>query len=336
MSSFVKKFKNIALGNNSHPSDSEVVSLLQEQLSIAECTKSCDSLACDDGSPDQSLWPQFKDIDMSSPLYNSSKPSTIQFLIPTNKSNWKHDAIKDEFSLDSVPRELDLLLKDFEGKFGVNVVDQPIGKDIFDKNVMSFKKLEKLHVLPFFITFENVILEELESMLDIAIPLLLNTNGIHTRSELIEKLKTLLKNLSVTVSPLDLSNLLLLCSHKNRDKRCFITAPIMKKELFKDIEAFNKLESKNQIGKTDVWFINHIGGHKFQANLQIYLNFKNDEKNDNSESSEDGNLFIWLARVGPSHCKEIVEHLLVKKGDKKADRKLLLTDKVRCGKRFEW
>ena len=335
MSDFLSKFKNFGK-KTVNLGDQELKENLEKDLSVSVCDNSCESSSCD--SDGEVIWPQFKKLDLDSPLYNSSKPSTIQFLIPTNKDNWKHDAVNDEFEQDSVPRELNLLLKDFEdkGKFGINVVDQPIGDNIFDKDIIKYRKLEKMYIVPFFITLNNVWVNELEDMLDIMIPALLNTEGIHTRAELINKLNGLFEKLSCSASPLDLNNLLLLCSHKNRDKKCGISAPIMKKEIFKQIETFNTEHEEKAVGKTDVWFTNHVGGHKFQANLQIYLNFKNDDNENSPESAENGNLFIWLARVAPKDCKEIVKDLLVKKGDKKSDRKLLLAEKVRCRKRFTW
>lgn len=329
MSFLVDKIKSISLNRSADLNEA-----LKKDLSIEQCESSCESSACD--GKGEMIWPQFKDLDLKTPLYNSSKPNSIQFLIPTSKDNWKHDAVKEEFASNSVPRELDILLKDFEGKgnFGINVVNQSIGDNIFDSDVTTYKKVEKLYVLPFFITLNNVVVDELEELLDILIPVLSNTSGFHTRKQLIDHLNKLFDKFTCSVSPLDLNNLLLLCSHKQRDKKCGITAPILKKELFNQIEKFNEENKAKAVGKSDVWFTNHLGGHKFQANLQIYLNYKNSEAE--SSSTEDGNLFIWLARVAPKDCKEIVQHLLVKEGGQKNDVKLLLAEKVRCGKRFDW
>lgn len=329
MSFLVDKIKSLSSNRTA-----DLTKALKRDLSIADCESSCDSSACD--GKGEMIWPQFKDLDLKSPLYNSSKPSNVQFLIPTSKDNWKHDAVNEEFFRNSVPRELDLLLKDYEsaGKFGINVVNQSIGDNIFDSDVITYKKVEKLYVLPFFITLNNVLVGELEDLLDILIPVLANTSGFHTRKQLIDHLNKLFEKITCSASPLDLNNLLLLCSHKQRDKKCGITAPILKKEIFKQIDEFNEASKGNCVGKSDVWFTNHVGGHKFQANLQIYLNYKNDEAE--SYSTEDGNLFLWLARVAPKDCKEIVQHLLVKKGGQKSDVKLLLAEKVRCGKRFDW
>ena len=326
-------FSKIGIGKSKTPDYSTLNKDLQSSLSIEDCKSSCE-VSCD---TETSPWPQFKDIDLDGSLYNTSKYQTVHFLIPTSKNNWKHDAINEEFEKESIPVELNFLLKNYSdiGSFGVNVVDKPIGDNIFDADIMKFKKLEKLYLLPFFITLNDVVLSELEDILEKIIPVLSNTEGINTRNQLIDKLNGLLDGMQCYVTPLLLNNLIILCSHKNRDKRCFITAGILKKEINKEIETYNA-SHQNVVDKSEVWFTNHIGGHKYQANMQIYLNFKNDEETEEDPNKEDGNLFIWLARIGVQHCKEIVADLLVKKGDTKEDRKLLLAEKVRCGKRYDW
>lgn len=327
--SFLSK---LGLKQSSQPDYSSLNKNIQDELFIDQCKSSCE-VSCDQ---DTSPWPQFKDINLDESLYNTSKSKSIHFLIPTNKDNWKHDAINDEFEKDSIPVQLNSLLKKYEnlGSFGINVVDQPLN-NIFDFEVTKFKKIEKLHLLPFFITLNDLSLTELEAVMEKVIPALTNTNGIKTRTQLIESINVLLDGLQCHATPLLLNNLILLCSHKNRDKRCYITAGILKKEINKEIETYNKAHERS-VEKSDVWFSNHMGGHKYQANMQIYLNFKEDKVQDENPNKEEGNLFIWLARIGIQDCKGIVADLLVKEGDTKDERKLLLTEKVRCGKRYEW
>lgn len=326
--SFLSK---LGFKQSSQPDYSSLNKNIQSELVINQCRSSCE-ISCDDTSP----WPQFKDINLDESLYNTSTSKSIHFLIPTNKDNWKHDAINEEFEKDSIPVQLNSLLKNYEklGTFGINVVDQPLN-NIFDIEVTKFKKIEKLHLLPFFITLNDLCLDELEIVMEKVVPALTNTSGIKTRTQLIDCINGLLDGLKCHATPLLLNNLILLCSHKNRDKRCYITAGILKKEINREIELYNSSHER-PVDKYDVWFTNHVGGHKYQANMQIYLNFKEDNPQNESPNKEEGNLFIWLARIGVQHCKGIVSDLLVKVGDSKNERKLLLTEKVRCGKRYEW
>ncbi|KAG0264460.1 hypothetical protein DFQ27_001197 [Actinomortierella ambigua] len=87
---------------------------------------------------------------------------------------------------------------------------------------------------------------------------------------------------------------IMICSHKKRDKRCGITAAILKKE-FKHI-----LRNKNIYGDceddVEIWLISHIGGHKFAGNVIVHR--------------REGQA-IWYGRVDPCHCKAIVERTVL-------------------------
>ena len=92
------------------------------------------------------------------------------------------------------------------------------------------------------------------------------------------------------------------CSHKSRDKRCGVTAPIMKKEMdiyLRDLGLYRDV-GDNTPGGVKVAFINHIGGHKYAANVIIYL--RKSGKN------------IWLARCKPNNVRPIVDECIVNDG----------------------
>ena len=63
-------------------------------------------------------------------------------------------------------------------------------------------------------------------------------------------------------------------------------------------------------------FVNHVGGHKFAANVQIYL--------------RNPNTLIWLGRVTPTIVPSIVEHLIVPE-----EPTLPFPEKVRCIKKYQ-
>ncbi|KAF9976698.1 hypothetical protein BGZ73_008005 [Actinomortierella ambigua] len=83
---------------------------------------------------------------------------------------------------------------------------------------------------------------------------------------------------------------IMICSHKKRDKRCGLTAAVLKKE-FKNI-----LRSKDIYGDceddVEIWLISHIGGHKYAGNVIVHR--------------REGQA-IWYGRVDPCHCRAIVE-----------------------------
>ncbi|KAF9373671.1 hypothetical protein CPB97_000380 [Podila verticillata] len=83
---------------------------------------------------------------------------------------------------------------------------------------------------------------------------------------------------------------IMICSHKKRDKRCGVTAPILGKE-FKRILRSKDLYGDAE-GDVEIWMVSHIGGHKFAGNVIVHR----------SEG-----MAVWYGRVEPCHCQAIVD-----------------------------
>lgn len=108
------------------------------------------------------------------------------------------------------------------------------------------------------------------------------------------------------------SYLILVCSHRRRDARCGISAPILRREFEKHLRPLGLWRdlTDNREGGAKVVFINHVGGHKFSANVIIYR-------------KEDGQ-GIWLARVAPKHVEGIVKYTVLQ-------GKIVHSDMIRGG-----
>ena len=68
------------------------------------------------------------------------------------------------------------------------------------------------------------------------------------------------------------SVLVLLCSQKTRDARCGQSAPLIRKELerhLRPLGLFRDLDDERP-GGVGIYFISHVGGHKYSANMMIY------------------------------------------------------------------
>ncbi|KAK6332757.1 hypothetical protein TWF696_002779 [Orbilia brochopaga] len=93
--------------------------------------------------------------------------------------------------------------------------------------------------------------------------------------------------------------LILLCSHKHRDARCGKSAPLIHKELRRHLQPLGLYRDVDDFrpGGVGIFFINHVGGHKWSANMMIYR-----------KQAGQG---IWLARVKPSDIEAIVKWTLL-------------------------
>lgn len=85
--------------------------------------------------------------------------------------------------------------------------------------------------------------------------------------------------------------IVLLCSHKRRDARCGISAPLLAKEFARHLRplGLHRDLDDTRPGGVGLYFINHVGGHKYAANVLIYR-------------KADG-MGAWLARVAPKHVE---------------------------------
>ncbi|KAI9810364.1 MAG: hypothetical protein M1826_003640 [Phylliscum demangeonii] len=89
--------------------------------------------------------------------------------------------------------------------------------------------------------------------------------------------------------------LILLCSHKTRDARCGLSAPLLRREFERQLRMRGLLRDSahdDRPGGAAVYFISHVGGHKYSANVMIYRRREGQG--------------IWLARVRPEDCAAIV------------------------------
>ncbi|GAB1208822.1 hypothetical protein APSETT445_007585 [Aspergillus pseudonomiae] len=99
--------------------------------------------------------------------------------------------------------------------------------------------------------------------------------------------------------PCQYDYVVLLCSHRRRDARCGITAPLIKKELERHLRPHGLYRdaADERPGGAGIFFVSHVGGHKFSANVLIYR--------------KQAEQMIWLARVKPEHCEGVVNYTIL-------------------------
>ncbi|KAF2651029.1 hypothetical protein K491DRAFT_607715 [Lophiostoma macrostomum CBS 122681] len=145
--------------------------------------------------------------------------------------------------------------------------------------------------------------------------------------------------------------LILLCSQKTRDARCGQSAPLLRKEFERQLRPLGLYRDLHdeRPGGVGIYFISHVGGHKFSANVMVYrrggpknakgengtnaldaqlekLNVQNgangtpedkevvlDANKSQEEDDESGEAAqcIWLARVKPEDCENIIRYTVL-------------------------
>lgn len=126
--------------------------------------------------------------------------------------------------------------------------------------------------------------------------------------------------------------IILLCSQRTRDARCGQSAPLLKREFerhLRPLGLYRDLQDQRP-GGVGIYFISHVGGHKFSANCMIYRRTKANklENGENSNgNAEDGILgegsqCIWLARVRPEDCEGLIKFTVLQGKVVKPERQL--------------
>ncbi|KAI7884892.1 hypothetical protein K492DRAFT_27289 [Lichtheimia hyalospora FSU 10163] len=117
---------------------------------------------------------------------------------------------------------------------------------------------------------------------------------------------------SFQVHPNPYTNLLLVCGHGRKDRRCGTMGPMLKKAL-DDAISISKADAQ-------VALVSHLGGHAFAGNLVIY--------------THQGRRVIWYGRVTPCHCMEIIHQSVSQ--DKVIQDLLRAVFEAGCSRRLDW
>jgi hypothetical protein len=142
--------------------------------------------------------------------------------------------------------------------------------------------------------------------------------------------------------------LILLCSQKTRDARCGQSAPLLRREFQRHLQVrglYRDLDDERP-GGVGIYFISHVGGHKYSANVLVYRrggdggfggeggkeagegegNGVNGKDGHGEEEQEEGDVgaaqCIWLARVRPEDCEGIVKFTVLQGKVVKPERQL--------------
>jgi hypothetical protein len=135
---------------------------------------------------------------------------------------------------------------------------------------------------------------------------------------------------------------ILMCSQATRDARCGQSAPLLRRELerhLRPLGLYRDLHDERP-GGVGIYFISHVGGHKYSANVMIYRRAEPsrsvEEQMQNGTNGESDGLVggkskvvegeaaqcIWLARVRPEDCENIVRFTVLQGKVVKPERQL--------------
>lgn len=109
--------------------------------------------------------------------------------------------------------------------------------------------------------------------------------------------------------------LILLCSQGTRDARCGQSAPLLRKEFERHLRplGLHRDLDDERPGGVGIYFISHVGGHKYSANCMIYRRGSKDRESTDATGvpRDQAAQCIWLARVRPEDCENLIRFTIL-------------------------
>ncbi|KAJ5977291.1 hypothetical protein N7501_000633 [Penicillium viridicatum] len=223
--------------------------------------------------------PQNVKIDTSLPMYGFIKEFHAHILVATGQTDWIGKVEEENGSL------MKAFKSDAKSKHGRLMISAsnltPPSGEVSDTSKTT------VLLLPSFTFVDDVSYSDAQHVVETFIDV---SAGTPTQS---------LSSPRLSSRPCPHDYVVLLCSHKRRDARCGITAPLIKKEMERHLrrhDLYRDMDDERP-GGVGIYFVSHVGGHKFSANVLIYR--KKEQQ------------MIWLARVKPEHCEGIVKYTIL-------------------------
>ncbi|KAK3401623.1 Sucrase/ferredoxin-like-domain-containing protein [Sordaria brevicollis] len=338
--SFLNTAKSYAIGDSGSKATKpeELFPVVSKEVDGDDCDHECATCTIQ--------YPRSFKIDEEDELYGQIKGWATHVLVATNKTDWVHD-VADEKG--SVMQAIAGAKAPANGKLMLSASNLPT-----PHGTTSYSEPTTLLLLPAFILIENVTPATVPFLLEKIIsnaptntsPLTPFSIPPSLEAPLPEATPAYIKEL--TTRPCPHQALILLCSQKTRDARCGQSAPLLRKELQRHLQPlglYRDLDDERP-GGVGIYFISHVGGHKYSANMLVYrrpkafgldevkraeegeLKPKKPEEIKKQKASEGGEAeqkaegaeegegedgemgaaqCIWLARVKPEDCEGIVK-----------------------------
>lgn len=327
------------------------------QIDGDECTHDCES--CEVRLPKK--W----SIDESDDLYGHVKGWSRHLIVATGKTDWVRDVADEKNSvMEAVDKHNDEIAG---GRLMLSASNIPV-PDHYGEATGPYGKDRPTRVLlmPAFQWVEGVTPSSVPALIKNVIntaptntqPLMSNPLGsslpstekseknapdgpTHALSELRLSPDSLPDGVSLRACPH--RYLILVCSQATRDARCGQSAPLLRKELERHLRPLGLYRdlSDERPGGVGIYFISHVGGHKYSANMMIYRKATPKRTMTEQASAGTGAIMnsgtcerskdivegeaaqcIWLARVRPEDCENIIRYTVLQGKVVKPERQL--------------
>ncbi|KAL1957787.1 hypothetical protein VTO42DRAFT_5505 [Malbranchea cinnamomea] len=291
-------------------------------------------------------YPAKFDVEMSDKLYGQVKGWSTHILVATGKTDWVHDVADEKGSLMEAIEKGGL--QPSNGRLKLSASNMPVPDEYH--HAEPGEQPTSVLILPAFTIVEHVTPARASDLIKYFInpapttttplqnsipaakqPLQEDIRGREEESQSLDEPQTVdIASLTPLRSrPCPHAAVILLCSQRTRDARCGQSAPLLRREFERHLRALGLYRDLHdeRPGGVGIYFISHVGGHKYAANVMIYRrrDFEWFRKRQDQSQGRDSSAVaedqgeadpadaegaaqgIWLARVRPEDCEGIVK-----------------------------
>ncbi|KAK2627326.1 hypothetical protein QTJ16_003292 [Diplocarpon rosae] len=300
------------------PACSELFPKVNSAVDGDDCDQDCSSCVV--------KYPRGFKIEEEDKLYGHVKGWDIHVLVATGKADWVRDVADEKGSLmEAIEKKADAKITN--GRLMLSASNIPTPNHSSD-----YAEPTTVLLLPAFIIVEKVT----PKSVNILISQYINNAPTNTTplgpfsipTSVPDPLPTAEQ---MTSRPSPHRALILLCSQKTRDARCGQSAPLLRKEMERHLRVYGLYRDLDdeRPGGVGIYFISHVGGHKYSANVMIYRKanaFGLDkvergklageacpppQKPSPDEVHEGAAQCMWIARVRPEDCEGIIKYTVL-------------------------
>ncbi|KAL2873879.1 hypothetical protein SGCOL_010945 [Colletotrichum sp. CLE4] len=332
--SFVSGAKKFALGTAHGVPVLELFPKTDPAVDGEDCEHDCESCHV--------KYPKGFKIDEGDELYGMVKGWSTHALVATGKSDWVRD-VADEKG--SVMEAIGKAAAPSNGKLMLSASNIPTPNHSSD-----YAEPTTVLLLPAFVIIDHVTPKSVPELITefvdkaptnisplapLALPTsvpVASTNGTDTSAAAAATTTSSIPPAIISRRPCPHTALILLCSQKTRDARCGQSAPLLRKELerhLRPLGLFRDMDDERP-GGVGIYFISHVGGHKYSANVMVYRRPDAFGLDDVERVTEGGEHMvpkaktvvpetedvgaaqcIWLARIKPEDCENLVKYTIL-------------------------
>ncbi|CAI2181057.1 15273_t:CDS:2 [Funneliformis geosporum] len=274
------------------PSQHELITFDELQRLESQKDEEDPCLNCLDPCASHASYPSYLKIDYESPLENTVKPYIKHVLISTGKGDWETN-IEDECG--SLASSLHKVVNNVKLK----------EKKSINGLQSQMEEHENTDHTRLIITNSSRQNTENDSLCSKGNDVLLFPDNILIKN-VTTKLAADFYNAFLSKDDVYLDNnfpiekvpyraVIVICSHRKRDKRCGVTGPLLKDEFDKVLKEKGLDPETRYNDGVGVFLSSHTGGHRFAGNVIVYKEGQG----------------IWYGRVIPCHAKSIIEHTII-------------------------